>query len=292
MENDEKVVDDAPVTDLDLTEEAKAQIRAEEIFREEIRREQTGRFRRLNEPFVIWFFSAIVIGLISFAYSKYSEHSSRRQLDHQKATDIRLEINFRLRQVDKLLLDAQEACDEVTQLSDEELVAIISNGQLSVHGKKLQRLYQSAPQLKVVAELGGIGSVPRTDTNANVWIGGSGWSNSHLPHGRGFRSDKFKYFSLQDLWADYWQVTSGEPPKKEEISKVREIFAKFNDATEPNQTVSKLPGISSNALTMKEWSERSNAEVIKTTTENVVKWVNSVSAAWENIKNRLSEPRE
>ena len=270
-----------------LTEEAKAQLRAEEIYREEIRRELRGKLSKLNQPFVIWVLSTVVVGLISFAYSQYSERTAITQLNHQKATDISLEIRFRTRQVDELLSEALEASDDVRQLSDEELRDIISSGRLSDNGKKVQTLFRAAPQLKVVAELGGIGSVPRTDQDAIVWIGGTGWGSSALPRGRGFRSEEFKNLSLQDLWEDYRIVTSSRKQMAEELSEVKAIFARFDNATEPSATVSTLPRIGSNALTMREWSESSDMEAVKTTTANVGQWIDEVHSAWESLKNLL-----
>ena len=122
-----------------------------------------------------------------------------------------------------------------------------------------------------------------------MWIGGSGWSNSHLPRGRGYRRDEFKDFSLHDLMETYWQVAPGEAPGEGDVSELRQLFAKFDEATKPSTTITELSSIASNALTMKELSERSPLETIKTTTDDVMGWVDLIIAAWERIKGRLPE---
>ena len=224
---------------------------------------------------------AIIVGFVSFFPGNEPEPEPE-----QKRNVVR-EIEFRVTQVDEILQNALEARSVVAELSDNELVDVVATGRLSPNGMKLQRLFKAAPQLKVVADLGGIGSAPRIDDNATVWIGGSGWSNSHLPRGRGFRSGKFKNFSLLELWGNHSQLTSGEPPNAADLSKLRAIFRMFDVATKPSPTVAKLPRIGSNGLTMREWSERTDLATIKKTTKEVTQWVESVSSAWDKIKRQL-----
>ena len=110
-----------------------------------------------------------------------------------QTTELRQEVDFRVAQVNDVFEDALEAREAVVaQLSDDAILPIITGGALSGTGRKLRALYGATLQLRVVAELGGVGFPPRTDTDATVWIGGSGWGNSHLPRGRGFRSDEFR----------------------------------------------------------------------------------------------------
>jgi len=72
-----------------LTPEQKAAIRAEEVFREEIRNEiasagrhqQRGRklWHVLNSSFVIWFLASIVVGVISWKISDAALNRERRE---------------------------------------------------------------------------------------------------------------------------------------------------------------------------------------------------------------------
>jgi hypothetical protein len=63
----------------ELTEEQKIQIQAEEAFRQEVRRKleqnpplskSEKTWKCLNQSFVLWTLSTVVVGLIGFAYAR------------------------------------------------------------------------------------------------------------------------------------------------------------------------------------------------------------------------------
>ena len=272
-----------PTKPMQLTEEVKAQIRAEEVYREEVRPKPLGRFWWLNQPIAIFVLSTFVVSGISFLYSIYDEKATIRALNHQEATDIRFEISFRTSQVDELLMNAVEASHEVSKMSDEEFRNLFSQGKLPSSGEKLVKLFRSAPLLKVVADLGGIGSPPKLGRDPNVWIGSTGYAHRHIPHERGYRFDKFKDYSLEELLELHWQVAPSEAPGKSDVSESKQVFAKFSEATEINSAIETTTRIhDSHAL--QKWYKASTQETVKTTTDDVIGWVNSVATAWHGIK--------
>ena len=281
-----------PTKPMQLTEEVKAQIRAEEVYREEVRPKPPGRFWWLNQPFVIFVLSTFVVGGISFLYTKYSEKradlEASRELNDKKVTAGRFEISFRASQVDELLMNAVEASHEVSKMSDEEFRNLFSQRKLSSSGEKLVRLFRSAPPLKVVADLGGIGSPPKLGEDPTVRIGSSGYGHRHIPHERGYRLDEFKNYSLEELLELYWQVAPSEAPGKGDVLESKQVFAKFNEATKINSAIETITSIH-DSYTLQKWYKASTQENVKTTTDDVVRWVNSVATAWQGIKVLLPE---
>ena len=277
-----------PTKPMQLTEAVKAQVRAEEIYREEVRLKPLGWFWWLNQPFVIFVLSTFVVGGTSFLYTEYDEKATIRELNYQEAADVRFEISFRASQVNELLMNTVEASHEVSKMSDEEFRNLFSQGKLSSSGEKLVRLFRSAPLLKVAADLGGIGSPPKLGEDPTVWIDSSGFRNDHLPSGRGYQLDEFKIYSLEELLELYWQVAPSEAPGKGDVLESKQVFAKFNEATKINSAIKTITSIH-NAYTLQKWYKASTQETVKTTTDNVVRWVNSVATAWQGIKVLLPE---
>ena len=271
-----------------LTEQEREKIRLEEELRHDIRLKQRGSFWWINSPIVIWLLSAFVAGLIPFGYSEFqkrAEMAKEERQERQKSIEsILSEVEFRRIQFNKILAPMQEIRQEANLIPDEQLTQIISDNRLSETGMKLKSLFSSAPRLRVVSELGGIYSIPRTDENASVWIGGSGWSNSHLPDGRGYRDEKYVNDSLFSLWKRYMTITSERSPSNNELSEVKTSFDNLKRATEPTATIQTLPTISSNALTMREWSEKVDLEAIKELRASTIKWIESVESAWRSIE--------
>ena len=231
---------------------------------------------------------AAIVAIIGVLLGGFFTILSLLPNDYPDSEEIQLvsrEIAFRVTQVDEVLQTALQASSAAAQMSDEELLDIIEDGRLSANGAKLRRLFMAALQLIVVADLGGISTTPRTDEHATVWVRGTGWSNSHLPRGRGYRDDKFGNSSLPDVLNDHASLTGTTKANAASFS----AFLQFDAATKPNPTINVLPGIASNALTMRLWSERVDLATIKNTTAEVVRWVESVDSSWAAIKSLLPD---
>lgn len=87
-----------------LSEEEKQRIRAEEIYREEVRRELEGDERSrswsiLNSPFVLWCLGSVVISGLTFGHARIQVNRARAQ---QKSR-VEQEIQYRLSEVEQIL---------------------------------------------------------------------------------------------------------------------------------------------------------------------------------------------
>ena len=93
--------------DLELSEDVQRLLRAEEIFRAEVRRDlekergggsdSTRFFERLNRPFTLWFLSSVILGLISFSYGMWTERRARSAENRAIVVKLDTEIDSRMR---------------------------------------------------------------------------------------------------------------------------------------------------------------------------------------------------
>jgi hypothetical protein len=85
-----------------LSSDDKKRIRAEEIFREEVRREvsrkkEAGILSFLNSSLGIWLLSTIVVGVFSWSYTVWKESRSHAQESQEKIRRLDTEIAGRVR---------------------------------------------------------------------------------------------------------------------------------------------------------------------------------------------------
>ena len=160
-----------------LSNGEREKITLEETLRHEIRKQNRGKYWWVNAPITIWLLSAVVAGFVPYGYSKFQETLEATQRKNQQAERTLSEIEFRIRQFDELVVRSNRFRKEIISIPDADLLSVSSNGMISGNGKKILAFYRLVPRLRVVAELGGIYAIPRTDENANVWIGGSGYGN-------------------------------------------------------------------------------------------------------------------
>jgi hypothetical protein len=114
-----------------LSDEDKARIRLEEIYRNQVRKEveQKTRWKHvweiLNGSFCLWAMSTIVLSFGTWLYTRYTEAADKRRQSHHLATMLDIELKFRLikfrdeLQALKLTLDRRAKSDE--DRSDPEL---------------------------------------------------------------------------------------------------------------------------------------------------------------------------
>ena len=86
-----------------LSTAAKQRIRAEEIFREEVRRElrpeksTAAKVRgAFNKPLMLWFLSSVVLGGLSWSYSGWEEKRAVRAQNHAEIVRLDIEVRGRL----------------------------------------------------------------------------------------------------------------------------------------------------------------------------------------------------
>jgi hypothetical protein len=118
-------------TELQLSEEARQRIRAEEIYREEVRREIGGAPRvqssvskvlgALNKPLALWFLSSVVLGLIGWAYAQWEEDRAVRAQNRAEIVKLDIEMYGRLQRCSARLAFARDSLGlrEAIEMLDE-----------------------------------------------------------------------------------------------------------------------------------------------------------------------------
>lgn len=103
---------------LHLSEDDRARLRAEEVFRHEVRselehsRKQPGRVERLlkflNQPVILWLLSSVVVGLITWQYTRWEERQAQQRQVQAEVRNLDLEIHGRLRRAADRLSSARD----------------------------------------------------------------------------------------------------------------------------------------------------------------------------------------
>jgi hypothetical protein len=182
-----------------LTPEKKEQIKHEEIFREEVRRELTGPSSRvgrfigfLNSPLGIYFLSTVLIGLLSFGFTRWQAAKEHQIAAEEQLRKVSVEISFRIRQMDDALSRA-EAATTIAQSRGSSIT--------------IQQVNITYNRLPVVVRLGGLGEIPGEQVgidwvrfrDVDVQVG-------LLPFRQGYKDKEFAYSDLQDLTEEAWRL--------------------------------------------------------------------------------------
>jgi phosphate/sulfate permease len=95
-----------------LTESEMDRIKKEEIYRNEVRSnlEKEGKpstrleksWGFVNSPFMLWVLSTVIVGLVSFGYTRYQERMKKEQENRQTAQKLRAEIDNRSKEILRL----------------------------------------------------------------------------------------------------------------------------------------------------------------------------------------------
>lgn len=232
-----------------ITEDDKVRLRSEEIFRDEVRKELEAARKNsrpvippvLNQPFVLWFLSSVLLGLLTFSYKQWRESQDVRATNEAYAQDLALEIRFRVRQMDLLIA---QAVDDFYQCTSD---LNSNNGKLS--GGRIRDALNSAKEIMVAARLGGITQFPPPADGGRdtVWIGSRGYGYQTLPFKRGFKKETFNSDDIADLAISH-SIATGSTPSSEERSRLAEDLKTL--ATETEFTFSDI---------IEDWQKREHA---------------------------------
>ena len=87
-------------------------IKKEEIYRNEVRSnlEKEGKpstrleksWGFVNSPFMLWVLSTVIVGLVSFGYTRYQERMKKEEENRQTAQKLRAEIDNRSKEILRL----------------------------------------------------------------------------------------------------------------------------------------------------------------------------------------------
>jgi hypothetical protein len=118
-----------------LSKDDKQRVREEEIFRQEVRQElekAKGKnssparrvFNFLNTGLGLWFLTTVAVGLVSFSYTKWDEHSTKVRDNRTAARKMNIEISTRLQDF-SAKLDVQYAKYQKDKPADRSLDATL-----------------------------------------------------------------------------------------------------------------------------------------------------------------------
>ena len=271
-----------------LSEENQARIRSEEIYREEVRKEIEAEREKslipsiLNQPFVLWFLSSVLIGFLSFAYTQWREHEDSRVALEGVSRELASEIRFRVRQMDSSIEDALEIFD----LCAQDISA--NNGK--INGGRIRDALESAKLITVTTRLGGIIQFTLSDEDS-VNIGSSGYAQRSLLFKRGYKDVEFKNDNIADLAIQH-ASTIGSKATEQQRNNISDLLEQFEIATAFQFE-----------NTIQDWRKRHQAQepyetkyggayrVYEVDVDDygdriteIGEWVNKASVAWQRIK--------
>jgi hypothetical protein len=190
-----------------LSADDKERIRLEEIYRDEVRhgldpKSQSATMKFLNSPFGLYLLSTVLIGIVSFSYSRWKEHHDTAMVHREQAEKLRDEMAFRVRQFDIALTAANQ------HLTLAEAAPEPGPDDLLKSKKSLNIAMQAVP---VVVRLGGLGEIPG-DLTAGTWVRfrDVDVQPSLLPFNRGYKSKDYAFETLSDLAADIARVQGAD----------------------------------------------------------------------------------
>lgn len=115
-----------------LTEEEKKQIRAEETFRHEIQKQFTqekGKYSRIwktiNSAAFLWFMSTVIVGVVTFSYSKFEKESEERRRKNEAAQIVERENRVVARKIDSEVSNRLYYVAQMAQLQGNNMSADI-----------------------------------------------------------------------------------------------------------------------------------------------------------------------
>lgn len=190
---------------IQLDQNEKDRIRLEEIYRQEVRatiatsKEENKIIKFLNTPLGLYLLSSVLIGALSFSYSKWSEARDVQKEDGKLFKDIVKEAKFRIRQIDIVISKAKEAGELL-------LKELESSGEIDE--KKISNYIVLAGEVTACIRLGGIISFPSIADTVKVGI--NEYTAKDLLYKRGYKNED--YFN-EDLFDLIDQIASIKPIK-------------------------------------------------------------------------------
>jgi hypothetical protein len=182
-----------------LSEEDKQRIREEEIFRDEVRRtlakgSSSSKMAFLNSPFGIYLLSTVLIGLVSFAYTRWKEQYDASLAHREQIEKLQGEINFRVRQLDAALANANQ------QITFAETSPEPDPDKLS---QAKTTLLIGMDAVSAAIRFGGLGKMPG-DYASDTWVRFRDLElqPSVMPFNRGYKFKDYAFETLSDLVID------------------------------------------------------------------------------------------
>jgi hypothetical protein len=189
----------------DLTDEKRAMIRAEEIYREEVRKQLTTSkdsassniLKFANSPLGIYVLSSILLGGITYLYTRHQEHLQSEKARILEVVKLDDEIQFRERQVNEALAIVVAGTKKAKDMGDR-------NSAFDALAYRVQ-----CEELSIAVRLGGIVFPPGDPNGTESRYRDLIVDNNLLLFRQGYKSPDYKYVALADLGIKKWKLSHG-----------------------------------------------------------------------------------
>jgi len=148
----------------------------------------------LNSPFGIYLLSTVLIGLVSFAYTRWKEQHDASLANREQIEKLQGEINFRVRQLDAALANANQ------QITFAETSPEPDPDKLS---QAKTTLLIGTDAVSATIRFGGLGKIPGDYAN-DSWVRFRDLmlQPSVMPFNRGYKFKDYAFETLSDLVID------------------------------------------------------------------------------------------
>lgn len=192
--------DDRTIADSDIdirpSSACQSQIRAEEMYREELRKQLTPKATTLgktiaffNSPFGIYLLSSILLSGITFLYSRHRDEMQEQQAQMQMLGNLDEELVFRERQVDDSLKNCISAIEQ-SHKTDAKI-------DYSASAMSMYRL--PCEELVASIHLSGMVFPPGDANGARIRYRNLTLDTNLLPYRQGYKFPDYKYLTFLDI---------------------------------------------------------------------------------------------
>jgi len=226
----------------------------------------------LNTPLGIWFLSTIVVGSLSFAYKNWREKLEDKKEYKEQLNKIDDEIDFRIRHVDRILLNAKvdlEKYDENEITSKDELREIL----------------EDITKITAIFDLGGIINIAQDKNAASYKVKSNPMEVRFLPFKSTYKNPALATYSLEDLLNKYSEIKF--PKRKDKVALdftliENIVFNPKDDLIKENRVKYDLSNATLNQKINK--TSKLNNEITE-----IKEWCDSIHDAWEQIKIEINK---
>jgi hypothetical protein len=198
-----------------LNEERRAEIRAEEIYRAEVRAQLDNTKKTkgkrlvefLNSPLGIYLLSSILLSGITYLYTQHKTSEERKNARNTELSRLRDEIAFRERQVDEAFANVASTVPSA-QPSSAHDADEISNTAYRIE----------CEEISGAIRLGGIVVPPGDLTGKETRWRDLSIDNDLLLYRQGYKYPEYKYLTVEDLGIRTWRLTHDDhDPAQSEV---------------------------------------------------------------------------
>jgi hypothetical protein len=216
---------------LALTEQERARIRAEEIYRNEVRNELDAPksvvarvFAFLNSPLGIFALSTLLLSGGTFVYTLYKESKDRANAKRAELVKLAEEVVFRENEFDETLTLAQQDSQLFLQRPYD---SPDNPGHADATSYRIE-----CREVGAVARAGGLILPPGDLTSDQPFrFGDVSLSRTVFPYPQGYKSPEYKFFNVTDLGKKAWKLEhDGKDASPKDVKELDDALHDLNRA--------------------------------------------------------------